>query len=126
MYIRQHSAGAATWWWWWWCEIFFAGRVSPSKKGLGYSYTRLLYTRRFIRINGIYLRHPPFLPYGRQLQYSTYKNGTAIDRTNRIRPGRSVMSLLFPILPKQPGLTAVFYLPLYLAGDIYKGPKLGP
>ena len=36
------------------------------------------------------------------------------DRTNRMRPGKSMMSLSFPILPEQPGLTVVFRLPLHL------------
>lgn len=67
------------------------------QKGSRHSYTRLLRTRRFIRINGIYLRRPPFLPYGMQLQYTApTRHG---DRTNHIRPGKSVMSLSFPILP---------------------------
>ena len=116
LFRSQRSAGAATWWW---CGIFFRWGVSPSKKGSGHSYTRLLRTSRFIRINGIYiyLRRPPFLPYNGQLQYTTpTQHG---NRTNRIRPRRSVMSLSFPTLNEQPGLTARYSALLYLNPPSY-------
>ena len=77
-----------------------------------------------------YLRRTPFLLYGRQYNttYSTYING---NRTNRIRPGRSVISLSFPTLPEQPGLTvrysALLYTLIHLLLEIgNRGPGLGP
>ena len=76
-----------------------------------------------------YLRRTPFLPYGRQYNtmYSTYTHG---NRTNRIRPGRSVMNLSFPTLPEQPRLTArysaLLYTLIHLLLEIgNRGPRLG-
>ena len=55
--------------------------------------------RIFNHLNhGIYLRRPPFLPYG-ILLYGTYTPTRHGNRTNRTRLGKSVMSLSFPILP---------------------------
>ena len=73
-----------------------------------------------------YLRRPPFLPYGVQLQYTApTRHG---NRTNRIRPGKPVMSLSFPTLPDSLDARTAFRLPLHLwlgmcIGDLGWGPR---
>ena len=62
--------------------------------------------------HGIYLRCPPFLPYGIQLHYTApTQHG---NRTNRIHPGKPVMSLSFPILPGSLDLPAQHFVFLYI------------
>ena len=110
-------------------KIFRWG-VSPSKKAQDIAIHVFSYTSVYLNQRHLHLRRPPFLPYGRQYNttYSTYTNG---NRTNRIRPGRSVMSLSFPTLPEQPGLTArysaLLYTLIHLLLEIgNRGPGLGP
>ena len=109
---------------------FFRWGVSPSKKAQGTAIYIFSYTSVYSNQRHLHLRRPPFLPYGRQYNttYSTYTNG---KRTNRIRPGRSIISLSFPTLPKQPGLTArysaLLYTLIHLLLEIgNRGPRLGP
>ena len=45
--------------------------------------------------------------------YSTRHLHLHGDQTNRIRPGKSIMSLSFPTLPEQPGLTTRYSALLY-------------
>ena len=98
-------------------KIFRWG-VSPSKKAQGTAIHVFSYTSVYSNQRHLHLRRPPFLPYGRQYNtmYSTYTNG---KRTNRIRPGRSVISLSFPTLPEQPGLTVRYSALLYLNSPSY-------
>jgi hypothetical protein len=95
------------------------------QKGSGHSYTRLLRARRFIRINGIYLRRPPFLPYGIRLQYTApTRHG---DRTNEPYTPREVSDEpLIPHPTRQPGLTARYSALLYTLGigDLGWGPRI--
>ena len=98
------------------------------RTGHSYYYYIFMYTLIDYLKHGIHdLRCPPFLPYGVQLQvHDTYTQHG--NRTNRIRPRKPVMSLSFPTLPKQPGLTTVFRLPLHLwlgmcIGDLSQGPR---
>ena len=103
----------------------FRWKGEPQQKGSGHSYTRLLRTRRFIRINGIYLRRPPFLPYGIRLQYTApTRHG---DRTNEPYTPREVSDEpLIPHPTRQPGLTARYSALLYTLGigDLGWGPRI--
>ena len=76
--------------------------------------------------HGIYIRRPP--PPIRALiqpgdRTSRVRRPTSLhgDRTNRIRPSRSVMSLSFPILPDSLDIPARHLVFLYIFGGMYIG-----
>ena len=66
--------------------------------------------------HGIYLQRPPFLPYSIRIHYMALLHGTATERTNRIRPGKSVMSLSFPTLPDSLDIPTQHFIFLYIFG----------
>ena len=68
--------------------------------------------------HGIYNQCQPFLLYGIQLHYTAILHIHG-NWTNCIYLRRPVMSLLFPTLPKQPGLTLQHFVFLYTLSPSY-------
>jgi hypothetical protein len=103
--IQLRCVGAATWWW----RGEFSRWEGESQQKLQKRPLRL-----YIRLEITASTSGVPLPPARHTItiHSTYKARHG-DRTNCIRPRRPVMSLSFPTLPEQPGLTARYSVFLY-------------
>ena len=125
---RSDIAVAATSWWW--RGEFFRWEGEPQRKSSKMTITNVYTTITYVCTSKLRLEsqrlYPAFpLPPSRTAyNYIQHLHGTA---TERIRPGKSIISLLFPTLPNSLDLPrGIPSSSIPLARGIHRGPRLGP